>query len=66
MKEAKASYFEDCNRYILEVILFMSITDDHPEVSMTLQRNVLVISVRSPHIFVGYGHSFHIQDNSTD
>jgi len=66
MKEAKESCFEDCNRYILEVILFMSITNNHPEVTMTLQRNVVVISVRAPHIFVGYCHSFHIQDSSTD
>jgi hypothetical protein len=65
MKEAKESYFEDCNRHI-EIYFFMSITNNHSDVSMMLQRNVVVISVRAPHIFVGYGHSFHIQDSGTN
>lgn len=49
MKETKESYFEDCNRYIVSYFI-MSITNNHPGVTMTLQRNVVIISVRAPHI----------------
>jgi hypothetical protein len=49
MKETKESYFEDCNRYIVSYFI-MSITNNHPGVTMTLQRNVVIISVRVPHI----------------